>query len=280
MCSSDTSEVPPPRYSFPHARAPSSPSRQSKLPPPRSPSLAPIPGQPVHQAPRSYHNHYSPPPLKTPPPPFPPHPTRPVPRTTTPFHAIPSTPLVSHTLQPREEGERMEELAGALEAVHLRVESDEHEEGNGLEMRQGSLNVVSELEEEVQMADHDITVVYQRREAGTKKRYDQGGEAREEEANQREEQKRMRLEDEGREVERKREEEERTMEEERRVERGKEEARQREGKERLEEQKWVERENEKRQREEKVRKREEDRQVEREKEENRQREEKERYQVN
>ncbi|CAI5497683.1 unnamed protein product [Closterium sp. Naga37s-1] len=174
----------------------------------------------------------------------------------------------SETIQQREEGARMEEeLVGALQAVHLRVENDEHEEGQGLEMRQGSLNVVGGLEEEVQMAERDNTVVYQRREARTKKMYDQVGEAREEEeANQREEQKRMRLED-----------EEGKREEDRRVAREKEEARQSEENERLEEQRRVEREKEEmRQRKEDERKREEDRKVERETEEKRQKEERER----
>ncbi|CAI5531746.1 unnamed protein product [Closterium sp. Naga37s-1] len=193
----------------------------------------------------------------------------------------------SETLQQKEEGERMEEeLAGALQAVHLRVENDEHEEGQGLEMRQGSLNVVGELEEEVQMAERDNTVVYQRREARTKKRErtslekERRVELEKEEARQREEEESKRLEEpveREKEEKRQREEEEGKREEVRRAEREKEEKRQREEEEgKREEDRRAEREKEeKRQREEEEGKREEDRRAEREKEEKRQREEEE-----
>ncbi|CAI5531726.1 unnamed protein product [Closterium sp. Naga37s-1] len=193
----------------------------------------------------------------------------------------------SETLQQKEEGERMEEeLAGALQAVHLRVENDEHEEGQGLEMRQGSLNVVGELEEEVQMAERDNTVVYQRREARTKKRErtslekERRVELEKEEARQREEEESKRLEEpveREKEEKRQREEEEGKREEDRRAEREKEEKRQREEEEgKREEDRRAEREKEeKRQREEEEGKREEDRRAEREKEEKRQREEEE-----
>ncbi|CAI7879130.1 unnamed protein product [Closterium sp. NIES-53] len=113
---------------------------------------------------------------------------------------------------------------------------------DGVRIGLRSLNVVGELEEEVQMAERKNTVVYQRREARTKKMYDQGGEAcKEEEANHREEQKPEGGGEEREEVRnveceneemRLKEEEEWKMEEDRRVERKMEEKRQRDERER------------------------------------------------
>ncbi|CAI5533688.1 unnamed protein product [Closterium sp. Naga37s-1] len=190
----------------------------------------------------------------------------------------------SEALQQRGEGERMEELAMGFEAVHRPVENDEQEQGQGMDMRQGSPNVVGELDAEVQRAERENRVVYQRREARTKRRYDQGREAREgEEANQRVEQKRMRLEDEEREEramegDREREERERKREEEneREEERKVEEKRQREEEERKREEEKAEREQEEKRQKEEERKREEEKKAEREQEDKRQRKEEER----
>ncbi|CAI5468840.1 unnamed protein product [Closterium sp. Yama58-4] len=165
----------------------------------------------------------------------------------------------SEAIQHRGEGESTDELAMALQALHLPVENDEQDQGH--------------------RAECENRLVYQRRAARTKK-YDQGREAREEvDESMREEQEHIGEEEECKREERKverekeekwqREEEERKREEARKMDREKEEKRQREEEERKrEEARKVEREKEeKRQREEEGRKREETRKVESEKEE-------------
>ncbi|CAI5485264.1 unnamed protein product [Closterium sp. Naga37s-1] len=162
------------------------------------------------------------------------------------------------------------------------IEDQMMEQCPGLEDGQGSQNLGGELEEEVQRSELETRVVYQRREARTKKMYDLGREEKKterekEENRQREEEARKREEkqvEREKEEKRQREKEERQREDERSAEREQEKKRQREEGERKEEEKKVEREKEeRRQREEEEQKRVEEKKTEREKEENRQREE-------
>ncbi|CAI5522820.1 unnamed protein product [Closterium sp. Naga37s-1] len=159
----------------------------------------------------------------------------------------------SEALEQREEEENMDEdLAMALDAVHLPVENDEQEQGQGM-IRGGE----ARKEEEAN----------QRKEQKRKRLEDEGREARKKEARERDERERKRLEDERKDAREKeaameREDQERKrVEEEKREAREKEAAREREEQERkrVEDEKREARENEEaREREEQERKRLED----------------------